>query len=116
MSSRSRDLSRLRDLGLFGLEKRRLRGDLKNAAKYLKDRGHENVVGHFSVMASDKIRDNGFQLEHRRFQLKLRRNFFILRVMSTEEAAYRGYAVFFSRDLQNSPGHAPLQLDLCVPA
>jgi len=72
---------RLREWGLFSLEKRRLWGDLTAAFQYLKWAYRKDGENIFSRACCNRMGSNGFKLREGRFRLAIRKKFFTIRVV-----------------------------------
>ena len=69
---------RLKDLGMFSLEKRRLRGDMIAIFK-----GYHTEEGQdlFSIIPECRTRNNGLNVKETRFRLNIRKNFRTVRAV-----------------------------------
>ncbi|KFV40121.1 hypothetical protein N328_10841, partial [Gavia stellata] len=72
---------RLRELGLFSLEKRRLWGDIIAAFQYLKWAYKKDGDKRFSRACCNRTRGYSFKLKESRFGLDIRMKFFTMRVV-----------------------------------
>jgi len=70
--------NRLRELGLFSLEKRRLQGNLTAAFQHLEGAYKKDVDGLFSRACCNRTRGNGFKLKEGRFRLDISKKFFTI--------------------------------------
>jgi len=105
---------RLRELGLFRLEKRRLQGDLLAAFQYLKGACKKAGEGHSTRTCRVKARGSGFKLKEGRFRLYIRKKFFTTRLVRQWHCLVEGVPAHGRRlGTRASIMSLPTQMILC---
>ncbi|KAK4823398.1 hypothetical protein QYF61_001772 [Mycteria americana] len=111
---------RLRELGLFSLEKGRPQGDLIAAFQYLKRAYKKGEDRLFSRACCDRTRGNGFKLKEDRFTIGHKEDFFFFYegVETPEQVAQRSCGCSIIGNVQGQVGRGSEQPDLVknVPA
>lgn len=94
---------RLRQLSLFSLEKRQLRGDPISVCPFLKRdfRGWTRLC--------NRTRAKGQKMIHRKLHLNMRNNFFTVRVIIHWNTAQRGCGVFLTGNIPETSGCNPVK-------
>ncbi|MEJ1594469.1 hypothetical protein SMA75_25615, partial [Escherichia coli] len=72
---------RLKRLDMFSLKDRRIRGDLIQTFKIVKNIDNVNRDNFFELSSQLMTRNNGFKLKGQRFNTDLRKNYFNVRVI-----------------------------------
>jgi len=80
---------RLRELGLFSLERRRQQGNLTSAFHYLRGT-YKQEEDQLYMSDSDKKRGGGFKLKEVRFRLDIKKKFLTERVVKHWKKLSRG--------------------------
>ena len=73
---------RLRKTGLTSLEERRIRGDLIETFKMVKDLNNVNYTKFFHLSANNKTRGNSLKLEKKQCNNNIRQSFFSQRIVN----------------------------------
>uniref|UniRef100_A0A452HYE6 Reverse transcriptase domain-containing protein n=1 Tax=Gopherus agassizii TaxID=38772 RepID=A0A452HYE6_9SAUR len=81
---------RLKELGLFSLAKRRLRGDMLALYKYIRGINIREGEELFKLSTNVDTRTNGYKLDTRKFRLEIRRRFLTIRGVKFWNSLPRG--------------------------